>query len=252
MTPADKTRILVADDEPNIRLMLRTVLGNDHCQVDEASHGEAALEAIRKNAFDVVILDLNMPRLDGLGVLDALKNSPPKSPPRVIVLTAYGSIEKAVKSTRLGALDFLEKPITPAELRNTVEAVLREPQPPTTPTEAEDQLSGGYAAVLDRVRQALRSVDIPTAETLLMRAADLAQDDAAYLNLLGILYESRRQWRLARKFYGKAMRADKRYEAAQSNMRRLYELETFGRSAVPVALGGEPPDFWLARPPAAR
>ena len=41
MTPAAKTRILVADDEPNIRLMLRTVLGNDHCQVDEASHGEA-------------------------------------------------------------------------------------------------------------------------------------------------------------------------------------------------------------------
>jgi DNA-binding response OmpR family regulator len=252
MTPAAKTRILVADDEPNIRLMLRTVLGNDNCRVDEAANGEAALEAIQKNAFDILILDLNMPRLDGLGVLEALKTSPPNSPPRTIVLTAYGSIEKAVKATRLGALDFLEKPITPEELRNTVAAVLREPQPASAPTDADDQLSGGYAAVLDRVRQALRSVDIPTAETLLMRAADLAQDDAAYLNLLGILYESRRQWRLARKFYGKAMRADKRYEAAQNNMRRLYELETFGRSAVPVALGGEPPDFWLARPPAAR
>jgi DNA-binding response OmpR family regulator len=247
MTPAGQIRILVADDEPNIRLMLRTVLSTDDCRVDEAPNGQAALAAMRSSVFDVAIIDLNMPQLDGLALLEEMKNAPPPTTPRIIVLTAYGSIEKAVRATRLGALDFLEKPITPAELRNAVAAVLQQPQPAMAPADSDTYLSGGYSAVLDRVRQALRTSDIPAAESLLMRAADLAQDDPAYLNLLGILYESRRQWRLARKFYGKALRVNKRYEAAQSNMRRLYELETFGRSSVPIALGDESPDFWIAR-----
>ena len=77
------------------------------------------------------------------------------------------------------------------------------------------------------------------AETLLMKAADLAVKDAAYFNLLGVIYEVRRQHRLARKFYGKAIAADKDYGPAQMNMRRIYELYTFGRSQVAAALGDD-------------
>ena len=69
---------------------------------------------------------------------------------------------------------------------------------------AISQGQGLYAAVLNRVRRALRTSDFATAETLLMGAADIAQKDPAYLNLLGIIYKAWQQWRLTRKFYGKA------------------------------------------------
>jgi DNA-binding response OmpR family regulator len=230
--------ILIVDDEKHIRLMLRTILEAEGCAVSEASNGREALDLIRKKEFAVIVLDLNMPVLDGMGVLHELKNEPPRHLPRVIVLTAYGSTAAAVRATRMGALDFLEKPASPKEVREAVAAVLSEPQPASAhPVEADTE--GGYEAVIKRVRTALRESDIAGAESLLMKAADLAQHDAAYFNLLGVLYESRRQWRLAKKFYGKAMRTERKYEPAIQNMRRIYELDTFGRSGEPVALGDE-------------
>ena len=126
-------------------------------------------------------------------------------------------------------------------MREAVAAVLREPQPASAqPFEADTE--GGYDTVMKRVRDALRASDIGGAESLLMKAADLAQHDAAYFNLIGVIYETRRQWRLARKFYGKAMRTDGKYAPAEQNMRRIYELYTFGRSSEPVALGDESPE----------
>jgi len=185
-----------------------------------------------------------MPVLDGMSVLEQLNVSKAKNMPRVIVLSAYGSVAAAVKATRLGALDFLEKPATPEEIRQTVAAVLKEPEAARTETtEAE----GGYAGVLSRVRRAMRVADFATAETLLMKAADLAHQDAAYFNLLGIIYEARHQWRLARKFYGKAMKANRNYKPAEENMQRLYELNTFGRTKHVVMLGDETDGISLAR-----
>jgi len=234
-------RILIVDDEINIRLMLRTILEEEYT-VEEASNGQEALETLRRKPFDMVILDLNMPVLDGMSVLEELNRKPAPSRPRVIVLTAYGSIAAAVKATRLGALDFLEKPTSPQELRETVRAVLEEPQP------AQEQMTEeayGVEGVLDLARRALRMSDIASAESMMMKAADLAHNDAAYFNLLGVIYEARHQWRLAKKFYGKAIAADKKYDPAQRNLRRLYEMNTFGKSAEPVAFGDEP-EVWLS------
>jgi DNA-binding response OmpR family regulator len=243
-----RTTILIVDDETNIRLMLRTTLMTEGYHIFEAGDGREALNVIDREMPDLMILDLSMPVLDGMGVLNELKGMRPDKKPRVIVLTAYGSISTAVKATRLGAMDFLEKPISPDEVRESVAAVLAEPLPRPQADSAEDSLSGGYAGVLDRIRKAMRLAKYADAETLLMKAADLAHNDAAYFNLLGILYEARREHRLARKFYGKAIAADKRYEPAQINMRRLYELNTFGRTQQPVTLGDEP-DVWYAKLP---
>ncbi len=199
---------------------------------------------------DVVILDLSMPLLDGHGVLEQLRAARLARRPRIIVLTAYGSIQAAVKATRLGASDFLEKPIVPADVREAVQAALNEPE---THGDGlllvEDLLAGGYGAVLNRARKALRLAEYADAETLLMKAADLADKDAVYFNLLGVLYEVRGQHRLARKFYGKAIAANGNYEPAQKNMRRLYELQTFGRTREPATLGDEPGEAWYCRIP---
>jgi DNA-binding response OmpR family regulator len=242
------TTILIADDETNIRLMLRTTLETSGYQVCEAVDGLDALRFIDRQTPDLMILDLSMPEIDGLAVLQQLKGVRPEKKPRVIVLTAYGSVATAVKATRLGAMDFLEKPVSPDEVRESVAAVLAESLPYPPPSGADEPISGGYAGVLDRVRKAMRLANYTDAETLLMKAADLAHKDAAYFNLLGILYEAQREYRLARKFYGKAIATDKRYKPAQTNMRRIYELHTFGRSNEPATLGDEP-DLWYAKLP---
>jgi CheY-like chemotaxis protein len=234
-------QILIVDDEINIRLMLRTILEGEGYLVDEASNGREALQRIEQKAYALVLLDLNMPVLDGMAVLEAL-NARKGPSPAVIVLTAYGSISVAVRATRLGAVDFLEKPITPDELRVEVRGVLAEREANGKASAVEGETAGGYDGVLERVRVALRGADRATAETLLMRAADLsAGREAPYFNLLGVLYEIQRNWRLAKKFYQKAMRADRAYGPAETNVRRIYELESFGRTVHAIALGDEKP-----------
>jgi CheY-like chemotaxis protein len=182
-----------------------------------------------------------MPVLDGMGLLRELAGRPTSQyRPRIIVLTAYGSIAAAVKATRFGAMDFLEKPASPDEVRQSVEAVLNEVPPAAVSTLSADVPSfagGGYASALESIRRALRAGKFTEAESMLTKAADLSGKDAAYLNLLGACCEMQHQWRLARKYYGKAIAADGHYDAAQQNMRRLYELNTFGASRIPMALG---------------
>ncbi len=238
--------ILLVDDEANIRLMLRTSLKSEGYTIREAGNGREALEAIEREMPDVMILDLSMPVLDGMGALRELQALRRGDKPRIIVLTAYGSIPAAVQATRLGAMDFIEKPASPDEIRESVKAVLEEPTPELQAATPADTSTGGYAAALNSAREALRKGNLPLAETLLMKAEDLGHEDETYFNLVGVYYEASRRWRLARKFYGKAIKTNREYEPAQQNMRRIYELYTFGASKEPIALGDET-QFVLAR-----
>jgi two-component system response regulator (stage 0 sporulation protein F) len=248
MKPAS---ILITDDESGIRLMLKTALESDGFCVVEAANGRQALDIMQVQTPDLVVLDLNMPVMDGMAVLEAMKDLAMVCKPRVIILTAYGSIASAVKATRLGAVDFLEKPITPTELRQTVRSVLDEPEL-KFPADAEVG-AFGYEQVLDRIRKTLRLADYASAEALLMKAADRNDKQSAqYFNLLGVLYEAQHKWRLARKCYGKAIAADKRFEPAQANMLRLHELYTLGRSSQAIRLGDEADDVWFAKLPEPR
>jgi FixJ family two-component response regulator len=177
-----------------------------------------------------------MPVLDGMSVLEQMKSLALAHRPRVVVLTAYGSVPAAVKATRLGAIDFLEKPITPSDLRQAVRSVLEEPEL-DAPTQVQVDFPGGYEQVLSRIRRALHANDLTEAQALLEVAADQRNQQAAeYFNLLGVLYEIQRKWRLARKCYGRSASSGGPQDAAQANLRRLYELHTYGKSSEPVAL----------------
>jgi DNA-binding response OmpR family regulator len=231
------SRVLIVDDETNIRLMLRVALQSCEYEVQEAVDGRAGLDVLPRFQPDVMILDLSMPKLDGLQVLREIHGIRAAAKPRVIVLTAYGSIPAAVKAIRLGAMDFLEKPIAPDEIREAIADALAEPQPVSD--RAADPLAGGYEAVLDRARKALRLANYADAESLIMKAADLAHRDAPYFNLLGALYETQREFRLAGKFYRKALSINSRYAPASSNLRRLGELKRSGKLNTAVVLGDE-------------
>jgi DNA-binding NtrC family response regulator len=107
-------RILVADDEEIMRDVLSELLSSESYRVDLASDGIQALEMIREKDYSVVLLDLMMPGIDGLQVLEELNHT--ENAPAAVVLTAYASIDKAVRATKLGAFDFITKPFKNDEL----------------------------------------------------------------------------------------------------------------------------------------
>src|SRR5947209_2341794 len=116
-------KVLIIDDEENIRRVSRMTLESAGYEVGEASDGRQGLEAFGDGAaWDAVLLDQRMPGMDGLETLRHIKERQPEA--RVIMATAYASIELAVDAMKLGATDFVRKPMTPGILRNAVAAAL--------------------------------------------------------------------------------------------------------------------------------
>jgi CheY-like chemotaxis protein len=132
-------RILIIDDEENIRRLTRLSLQAAGYEVGEASDGERGLKVFADgSAWDAVLLDQRMPGMDGLETLKHVKKRDAAA--RVIMATAYASIELAVDAMKLGATDFVRKPMTPEILRNAVAAaLLKQPHvsSATTPSSAE-------------------------------------------------------------------------------------------------------------------
>jgi type IV pilus assembly protein PilB len=118
------TKVLVADDDPQMRRLVRAVLERDGAQVFEAPDGLDALDLVAQHQFDLIVLDMDMPRMDGLGVLEELGASVATAQIPVIVLTARSDDTEA-EALDLGALDYLTKPVRPTALAARVRAVLR-------------------------------------------------------------------------------------------------------------------------------
>jgi len=109
-----KPRVLVVDDDEGIRYTLREILESSGFVVDEAADGEAGLERFSATPADLVITDLRMPKLDGMGLLTRLRAFSPA--PRVVVITAHGSERQAVVAMQAGACDYFRKPFEMEEL----------------------------------------------------------------------------------------------------------------------------------------
>jgi len=116
-------KVLIIDDEPHIRQMMRLTLEASGYGVDEAGTGEDGLTCFGDGrAYDVVVLDQKMPGLDGLETLRRIKERTPDA--CVLMVTAFASVELAVDAMKLGATDFLRKPMTPEMLRSSVAAAV--------------------------------------------------------------------------------------------------------------------------------
>ncbi len=107
-----RPRILIVDDEPGIRQSLAGVLADEGFQSHAAASGEACLEALGRDNYDLVLLDIWLPGIDGLATLERIEEIPAMDRPSVVVISGHGNIETAVRATKLGAFDFLEKPLT--------------------------------------------------------------------------------------------------------------------------------------------
>ncbi|MGB0588342.1 MAG: sigma-54-dependent transcriptional regulator [Myxococcota bacterium] len=118
---SQSARILIVDDEANMRMVLRAMLTREGYEVDDAADGLAALAALERSGGDVqvIITDLRMPGLDGMGLLERIVTEYPGRP--VVMITAHGSVDTAVEAMKAGAFDFVTKPFDAGDLRAVVQ-----------------------------------------------------------------------------------------------------------------------------------
>jgi two-component system response regulator AtoC len=162
-------RILCCDDEELVRWSVQAHLKKAGHEVDVAKDGVEALEAVDKGAYDAVILDLKMPRLDGLSVLRRLRETHPQVP--IVMITAHGAIDSAIEATRLGARAYLSKPFDLRELQLQVERAVEHEELARTVEHLRHQALRRYeklvgvSAAMGRVfdtLERLEKVDAPT------------------------------------------------------------------------------------------
>jgi len=203
--------ILVVDDEKNLRLTLTEALAPLGYEVRTAANGREALAELSRGGVGLVLLDLQMPEMDGMTLLRQLAEVSPES--RVIILTAHGTIADAVEAIKLGAVDFLQKPFAPDELRTLVAQVLDRER--LDAAHARD-----YAQHIELAKRFVTDRHFDAAREHVRRAiADDATRPEAY-NLLGVLEEIAGRRVEALKQYRVALALDAGYRPAQENVAR--------------------------------
>jgi len=118
------TRILIVDDEATLRTTMADLLATEDREIVTASSGEEALAYLEGGNFDLLIVDLIMPGIDGLQVMDVAKKYSPQA--QIIMLTAYGTLDSAIQAMRRGATDYLLKPATAPQIEVAVDRALRQ------------------------------------------------------------------------------------------------------------------------------
>jgi DNA-binding response OmpR family regulator len=216
--PRSETRILIVDDEKNIRKTVAYAL--EGYDVATAVNGEDALQQLQTQPADIVLLDLRMPGMDGLELLRHLATDYPQI--RVIILTAHGTVENAIEAMKLGAIDFLQKPFSPQEIRTAVQELLQRqsvPLPIATPA-VPPAPPQEYDTNLLHIKNLLNQRQWPEAEQLCHHTIGLNPLRPHAYNLLGTLYDIRYDHHTAMKFYRVALDLDGTYEPARYNLGR--------------------------------
>lgn len=216
----EKKPILVVDDEKNIRLTMSQSLEPLEIPVQTAVNGEEALQKLREHPFGLVFLDLKMPGMDGMDVLRRIRDDWPKI--RVIIITAHGTVESAVEAMKLGAADFIQKPFSPAEIRELATLVLER--------EALDEQSAvDCRALIELAKRHITDRNFATARETARRAiaADPGQPEG--YNLLGALLEIKGDGLDAQKFYRAALDIDPTFKPARANLDRATSWNQLGK-----------------------
>jgi len=216
----EKKPILIVDDEKNIRLTMSQSLEPLDTPVQTAVNGEEAIQKLHETPFGVVFLDLKMPGIDGMEVLRQIKDGWPKI--RVIIITAHGTIETAVEAMKLGAVDFIQKPFSPSEIRDLARQVLQREA-----LEEEDAVD--YFSLIEITKRHISDRRFSDARATARKAiaVDPAQPEA--YNLLGALLEIKRDFLEAQKFYRAALDIDPTFKPAWTNLERTTSWGKFGK-----------------------
>ena len=204
--------VLIVDDEKNIRLTLALALEKLNIPVDTAANGEEALKKLAEKSYALMLLDLRMPGIDGLEVLRRVPEIRPEV--KVVIITAWGSIEAAVEAMKLGAVDFLQKPFDAEDVRELVSSLLDE-------ATQERYRGREYDNYIELALKRIRAGELDAARVYVHKAISLDSDGPEAFNLLGGLHEARRNRLEAEKNYRVALALSPSYKPAQKNLDRV-------------------------------
>ena len=205
-----ENHILVVDDERNIRNNLGMVLEAEGYKVDKCADGDDAILRVKQGRYDIAFVDIQMPRMDGLELLRYLRGLRPKMP--VVILTAYGTVHRAVEAMKLGAIDFLEKPFDPKVIQLLCKEILEREKVGSSST--VDELL--HLAALARERKAFTEARVHL-KIAMMRG--LTRPEPYYE--LGSLSEEEGQVNHAVQYYYMALEAQSDFVPARAAITRL-------------------------------
>jgi two-component system, NtrC family, response regulator AtoC len=152
--------ILVVDDEQNLRHTLAFILKRAGYDVTTTESAQEALNTLQSGAFDLMILDLKMPDVDGLSLLKMIRQNHPNLP--VFILTAYGSLDSAIDALRMEARDYLLKPIDPALLLDRIQKIMQEEQNNQRRSEILNKMQNLMAELEDIKGESAKTESHPT------------------------------------------------------------------------------------------
>ncbi|MBU4262818.1 MAG: response regulator [Proteobacteria bacterium] len=216
----DTKPILVVDDEKNIRLTMSQSLEALGIPVQTAVNGEEALQKLRQEPFGLIFLDLKMPGLDGIEVLRRIKEQWPQI--RVVIITAHGTVATAVEAMKLGAVDFVQKPFSPGEIRELAGRVLQREQ-------LNEENAVDYPSLVELAKRHISDRSFAVARETARRAIAVDPAQPAAYNLLGALLEINDERLEALKFYRAALDIDPTFKPAAANLERATSWEKLGR-----------------------
>ena len=203
--------ILIVDDEKNILLTLSQSLEALQLETDTAANGEEALVKLKQKDFGLILLDIRMPGMDGMEVLRQVREIRPDI--GIIMITAHGTIELAVEAMKLGAVDFLQKPFSPEEIRELVSRVLDRER-------LDERKVADYGVAIELAKRSIGSRHFGAAVEQVRKAIFLDPARPEAFNLLGALLEVQGDRLEAQKNYRAALSLDPSYAPAIKNLER--------------------------------
>jgi two-component system, OmpR family, alkaline phosphatase synthesis response regulator PhoP len=214
----DSASILVVDNEEQVRRSLQRSLEALRMPIRTAASGEEALQRLREAPYRIIFLDLHMPGEDTRDVLRQIKDEWPKT--RVVMITAHGTVESAVEAMKLGAVDFVQKPLDPDEICNLARSILER--------EELDEETADYPRLIELTKRHITDKAFATARETARKAigADPGRPEA--FNLLGALLEIDGDWLEAEKYYRASTDLDPTFRSAWANLERLTSMDKSG------------------------
>ncbi len=204
-------RVLIVDDEKNIRFTLPLALEPLGLETDTACDGEEALTKLEVKEFDLILLDLKMPGMDGIELLRRIRRIRPDIP--VIMITAYGTIQNSVEAMKIGAADFIPKPFSPERILDLVSRVLDR-------STREEEKAVAYGSCIQLGRRSIEEGHMEAAVEHAHRAISIDPERPEAFNLLGAILEMGGDRTNAQTHYRAALSLDPSYEPAQKNLSR--------------------------------
>jgi DNA-binding response OmpR family regulator len=223
MSEEMKRKILLVDDDKSIRVTLSEALSAAGYDVATAVDGEHALEKFPSDVYDLVLLDMKMPGVQGMEVLRQVKAM--KSGQPVVMMTGFGTVETAVEALKLGAIDYIQKPFSPDEIRSIVRRVIER-------RSLEENALASFDQIVEFAKKCIVEHDLEKAYGRLKEAVRLDPTKPEPFNLMGAINEINGDIAGAQKMYRAALALDPSYEPALANLDRT----VFGRTREPVQL----------------